>query len=171
MSLYIQIADFKGQDKIAKDKFTESDLQFYIDKFEIRILQELFGADLYTAFAIDFAIDGTKPTDVKFTTIWDAFAIDDDCGMARSEGIKEMLGLLIYWEYLRDQPIKNNIAGNQINQQANSKQALPSETNMYTNYNQSLESYWAIQWYILTNPDSYDYDEYNGQEKKYLSFI
>lgn len=171
MSLYIKIADFSGQDKIAKDKYTESDLQFYIDKLEARYLQDLLGAELYEAFKTDFVIDGTKPTNAKFTAIWDAFAIDDNCTMWRSEGIKKMLGLFIYWEYLRDQPVKNNIAGNQVNQQANSEAALPSETNMYTNYNQALESYWAIQWYIDINPDSYDYDLYNGQNKKYLSFI
>jgi len=171
MSLYIQIADFKGQSELAKDIFTTNDLQDYIDKFEVRLLQELLGCDLYTAFSTDFAIDGTKPTDPKFTEIWDAFCKDDNCTIRRSEGIKEMLSLLIYFEYLRDQPIKNNISGPQKNEQANSIQPVASETNIFTTYNEGLESYWAIQWIICDNPNAFDWTKFNGQNKEIIGIV
>lgn len=172
MSLYIQISDFKGQDDLARDKFTKNPLQEYLDKFEVRYLQDLLGCELYDEFAADFAITGTAPTDPKFTAIWNQFCLDNDCYIERSEGIKEMLGLFIYFEFLRDQKTKNNIAGPQKNEQANATSANYAETNIFTNYNQALESYWAIQWYICEeNPNQYDYDNYNGQNKALISLI
>lgn len=171
MSLYIAISDFKAQTKIAKDIFTTGDLQPYLDKFEVRYLQELLGCELYEAFATDFAILGNKPTDPKFTEIWEAFCKDDSFHIHRSEGIKEMLAMFIYFEYLRDQPAKNNIAGMQKNVQANSE-AIPSQgTNVYTLYNEALETYCAIQWIIRDNPNDYDWDMYNGQLKELISMI
>jgi hypothetical protein len=32
MGLYVNISDFQGQDKVAKDKFTKTDLDLYIDQ-------------------------------------------------------------------------------------------------------------------------------------------
>ena len=171
MSLYVQISDFQGQDKIAKDIFTTSDLQKYIDKYEVIYLQDLLGATLYTAFAVDFAITGTAPTAAKFVEIWNEIATDNACGIVRSEGIKAMLVLFIYFEYLRDQPVKNNIGGGQINQQVNSVQADFTQTNIYTNYNQAIDSFWAIQWTINDNVNNYDWTDFNGIFKRKTSAI
>ena len=171
MSLYIQESDLKGQTETAKDIFTTSDLQLYLDKFEVRYLQELLGCELYEEFAIDFAILGNTPTDPKFIAIWNMFCKDDSCHIHRSEGIVEMLSLFIYFEYLRDQPVKNNIAGPQLNDQANSTMATSTQTNMFTNYNEALESYNAIQWYICNNPDNYDYTKENMQNKELIGFV
>ena len=171
MSLYLALSDFKAQSKIAKDIFTTSDLQPYLDKFEVRYLQELLGADLYAAFKVDFAIIGTAPTDAKFIEIWDAFAMDDELHIHRSEGIKEMLVMFIYFEYLRDQFAKNNIAGMQKNEQANATHLDSQGTNVYTLYNEALETYCAIQWLIWDNPNNYDWDEYNGQIKDLISIV
>ena len=171
MSIFIQITDLKAQTQVAKDIFTVSPLQSYIDKFEVRYLQELLGCDMYEEFKTDFLIDGTKPTDPKFTAIWEAFCKDSGCNIYRSEGIKEMLSLFIYWEWLRDQQTKNNISGPQENVQANSNTAPFDATNIYTNYNESLETYRAIQWLICDNPNNYDYSNYNGQDKSPVGFI
>lgn len=171
MSVYIQISDFKAQSNVAKDKFTKNDLQDYIDKFEVIYLQDLLGAELYEAFATDFAIDGTKPTDPKFTEIWEAFAKDDSCGVIRSEGMKELLSLFIYFEYLRDQPVKNNISGPQHNVQANSEQAEWNQTNIFTNYNEGVSTYYAIQWIICTNPNGYDWNLFNGIGKEIIGIV
>jgi len=171
MSLYVQLSDFKGQDKIARDKFTEPELQEYIDKFEVRYLQDLLGCELYSDFAIDFAITGTSPTDPKFIAIWNSFCQDNDCHIVRSAGVVKMLSLFIYFEYLRDTKVKNNIGGIQNNVQANSVEAEFSTSNIYTNYNEALESYWAIQWLICENANGYDWSDYNGQVKHLISMI
>lgn len=171
MSIYVQESDLKGQSKTAKDIFTVSDVQEYLDKFEIIYLQDLLGCELYEEFANDFAILGNAPTDPKFIAIWNMFCKDDSCGIMRSEGITKMLSLFVYFEYLRDQPAKNNIGGMQLNEQANSTASTYSQTNIFTNYNEAIDSYCAIQWYICDNPNNYDYSKYNGQYKAIIGYI
>ncbi len=171
MSLYIQISDFKQQTNVAKDIFTKPELQGYIDKFEVSYLQELLGSDLYNDFATDFAITGTSPTDPKFVEIWNPFCIDDSCGIKRSEGILEMLSLFIYFEFLRDQPIKNNISGPTQNEQANSSAPQFSQTNVFNNYNEAVMTYRAIQWIICDNPNGYDWTKFNGIGKDVIGYI
>lgn len=171
MGIYIQISDFKAQSNVAKDVFTKSELQDYIDKFEIEYLQELFGASLYEAFAIDFAIDGTKPTDPKFLEVWNSFAKDESCGIVRSLGIKEMLSLFINFEYIRDQPVKNNIGGPQVNVQANSTEPSNIKTNLFTNYNEGINTFHAIQWIICDNPNNYDWSAFNGVNKSIIGIV
>jgi len=172
MGLYVSTSDFKGQDKLARDKFSTSELDIYIDKYEVRYLQDLMGCDMYEDFKTDFAILGNAPTDPKFVAIWEAFCFDDDCGIKRSEGIKSMLALFIYFEYLRDSKVKGNIGGININTQVNSTEAPFHVSNIYTNYNDALESYWAIQWYIYEyNPNAYNYENFNGQLKDLISWI
>jgi len=171
MSLYIQIADLKAQTSVAKDIYTVNPLQDYLDKFEVIYLQDLMGCDLYNAFAADFAILGNAPTDPKFVEIWEPICMDNKPGIIRTDGIKAMLALFIYCEWLRDQETKNNISGPQKNVQANSEAASMAETNFYTNYNEAIESYCNIQLTICKNPNNYDWTLYNGQTKEFNSFI
>lgn len=171
MSLFIQISDFKGETNLSKDKFTKNDLQYYIDKFEVIYLQDLLGAKLYKEFKTDFAISGTGPTAAKFIEIWNAFAMDESCGIVRSEGMLGLLSLFIYFEYLRDQPIENNIAGPQRNIQANSETPSWIDTNIYTTYNDGIKTYNAIQWLICDNPNGYDWSDYNGVRKESMGIV
>lgn len=171
MGLYISSSDFDGQDKVAQDKFTTSDLDLYIDKYEVCLLQELLGATLYSEFATDFAITGVLPTAPKFQEIWNVFAIDRDCQLVKSEGIKKMLALLINFEYIRDSKVKTNIGGVNKNQQANSNEAEFHETNIYSNYNDAIRTFKAIQWLICDNPNNYDWSAYNGQKKGLNAWI
>ena len=171
MGLYISNTDFAGQDVVAKDKFTVNELDSYIDKYEVSLLQELLGAELYTDFAVDFAITGVMPTAPKFQQIWFPFAKDDSCYLRKSEGIKKMLTLLIYFEYIRDSKVKNNIGGVNINKQVNSNEAEFHETNIYTNYNEGVDTYKAIQWIICENPNNYDWTKENMQPKRLNAWI
>ena len=171
MSIYVKLSDFSAQSNVSKDIFTKSDLQAYIDKFEVIILQDLLGAELYEAFKTDFAILGTAPTDPKFIEIWNEFSKDNNCGIVRSLGIKKMLASFINFEYVRDQPSKNNIAGNMSNIQANSEAPSPINTNLITNYNDGVSDFNAIQWLICDNPNSYDWSTYNGHYKEFLGIV
>jgi len=171
MGLYVNNTDFQGQDVVAKDKYSISDLDIYIDKYEVEFLRELLGAELYTDFAVDFAITGVMPTAPKFQEIWFPFAKDDSCNLITSDGILKMLTLLIYFEYIRDSKVKNNIGGVNINKQVNSEQAFFHETNIYTNYNDAIRTFKAIQWIICDNPNNYDWQKYNGQHKSVNAWI
>lgn len=172
MGLYVNSSQFAGQEKLAQDKFSVSDLDLYIDKYEVRYLQDLLGCKLYEDFATDFAITGVSPTAPKFQEIWNYICLDDGlCGIRRSEGIKDMLIDFIYFEYLRDSKTKVNIGGVNKNIQANSEEAPYHITNIYTNYNQAIESYDTIQWIICDNPNNYDWTDYNGQRKEKTSYL
>lgn len=171
MGLYVKNTDFQGQDTVPKDKFSVSDLDFYIDQYEVFYLRKLLGAELYDDFAVDFAITGVMPTDPKFQEIWFPFAKDDSCYLRESDGILKMLTLFIYFEYIRDSKIKNNISGPQINAQANSTEPEFHQTNIYSNYNHALHTFWAIQWIICENPNGYDWTKENMQTLKLNAWI
>jgi len=171
MSIFIKASDFTGDIEVARDQFTEEKLQKYIDKYEVCYLQDLLGAELYEDFKKDFELIGSEPTGDKFKKIWESFAIDHSGFVMKSQGIKAMLGLFIYFEFTRDQPIKNTIAGNKKNKGANSEGARFIDTNIYTNYNQGIATYKTIQWCICYNPDDYDYENFNGQCKGLISII
>lgn len=190
MSIFVKIADFKGQHKLPKDKFSKTDLQDYINKYEVLFLQNLLGCELYEAFRIDFLIDGSKPTDARFTAIWEAFCKDNkviSCNnwdwsyygydsqncprQVISQGILKMLLGFIYFKYIADLPVKANIGGIYKNDQANGTEAIYSASKVYTNYNDSIDSYCAIQWCICTNPSGFDYTDYNGIPKEKTNFV
>lgn len=165
MSLYVQITDFAGLEEVPKDKYTNPVLQTYINRFEVLYLKHLLGASLYGEFATDFAITGTSPTAQRFIDIWGAFSVDDNCLLVISDGIKAMLVKFIYFEYLRDQNTQKNIGGITKNEQANSQLATFASTSIITIYNQAVDTYTAIQWFI--NQDLTVYPLFNGILKNY----
>jgi hypothetical protein len=82
-----------------------------------------------------------------------------------------MLTLLINFEYIRDSKVKNNIGGVNKNLQANSEEAEFHETNIYTNYNEAINTYCSIQWLICENPNNYDWTKENMQPKRLNAWI
>ena len=82
-----------------------------------------------------------------------------------------MLVSFIHFEYVRDQPIMNNIAGNQANVQANSTTPSNISTNIVSNYNEGLQTYWSIQWLISRNFDSYEWDLFKGIDKDFMGVV
>lgn len=173
MALILTTSDFDtGQVKLPMDKFTKPDIQFYIDKYEKQILLNLLGCDLYADFETDWNLSPGNPTALKFQEIYKPFCKDDSfCKQHISLGIKEMLKLFVYFYYLRDLPVKNNIGGIKKNEQANSTEANFFETNIFTNYNEAISTFWAIQWIICDNPNNYDWGKYNGIHLEKISMV
>jgi len=179
MSKFVQIEDFTGQYNIPKDKFTKLEFQEYIDKYEVLYLQNLLGCEMYEDFNTDFVIP-TGPTQPKYISIWESFCKDNkiisydywdgfcySCPrQVISQGMKEMLLGFLYWEYIGDSKVKADIGGIYKNQQANGEEASFGGSKVYKNYNESISTYCSIQWCICRNPDSYDYDLYNGIKKE-----
>jgi len=189
MSIFVQKTDFVGQYAIPTDKYTKLNLQQYIDKYEVLYLQNLLGCDLYELFKADYLL-GPPPTEPRFLQIWEPFCKDvttvgyglwyngydyydyEDCPKQLiSQGMKEMLLGFIYWEFVGDMSVKVDIGGIYKNDQANGEPATFEESKLYKNYNESIDTYCAIQYYICWNPDSYDYSEYNGIKKDKAIFI
>ena len=177
MSVFVTIADFKnvGNYKIPTDKFTTEALQYYIDFFYFKYLINLLGADFYKSFLADYTDanpTANKFTEDKYKAIYNPILEDDNCEIVESEGIKIMLCKFIYYEYSRDNDVKQNIGGNHTNKQSNSDNVENQTTNLNTVYNQAIDSYNAIQYYIdCFNPEKYNYSDFNGVQKLHNSII
>lgn len=177
MSL-LQPSDFVGLVAQSKNEFTTPAIQLYIDKYEEKYLTSLLGCDMYADYVADLlptpAVATSVPQDAKFLAIFNSFCIDDTAysGCQRkSEGIKEMLKYFIFFEYARDNQFDFSITGATKNRFSNSEIAVINHTNAERNYNLGIETYHSIQWYICDNPDAYDYDNYNGENKDFISWL
>jgi len=167
--LNITPANFKnGLLCIATTVHTESDLQDYIDKYEVDYLQDLLGCELYGLFIADL-VNGVPQTQI-YIDIYNKFCIDDDCGHQRvSEGMITMLEKFIFFEYVRDQKVKNTNTGNVVSQAEASRETMFPESRLYTIYNEGIKSYCNIQWYICENLT--DYPTFEGIVKRKTSWL
>lgn len=185
MGLLIFDTDFeKGKYKISQNAFT--DIDSYIDKYEERYLQELMGIELFKLFKADVDTGTHKPVTAKYLSIYNPIAEDDQvfnadfyyfysycspCGHIRkSDGLVEMLQGFIYFEYLRDQKVKQTPSGAVVGQSENSRTTSFEESNPYSRYNEAVGSYHTIQWFIFKNKQI-DYPLFNGQRKQLASWL
>jgi hypothetical protein len=158
-----------GTIKIGYSIHQSSDLQLFIDKWEKRYLQEMLGCALYDLFVADLVAG--IPQNAIYLSIYNEFCVDENnCGrQKRSEGIIEMIEKFIYWKYTRDQKVRNTPSGNVVNENEASRETDFPATRIYTTYNEGVESYCSIQWYICDN--STDYPTYNGITKQKTSWL
>jgi len=163
MSRFVQPEDFTGKYAISQDNFTEDDLQEYLDKYEDEYLCDLLGADLFALFIADFSAGPPIVfSEARFTKIFESFKIDDDDLLVRSDGMKEMLLGLIYFEYVRDQVAQNTVSGPVKPAKSISEQADTSALEIMNRYNIGITTYQAIRWFILDEKPE-DYPEENSQ--------
>lgn len=172
MGTFITTLDFIGEKTVATDKFTEEQLDNYINSEEVSILNLLLGVELYNEFLADYNAPTEKePTSDKFKVIFKPFKFDKDCKILISDGIKDMLVGFIYYSFIRDSKNKKNIGGTNKNKQANSESLPFVETNINRVYNDAVATYKFIQYYICWNPEGYDYKKYNGQKKAFNNLV
>jgi hypothetical protein len=171
MSLFgLTYSDFgKGRFELHSGKYTQDEINAYIDTFERQYLVKLLGADLYNLFKTDCA-NGTPATEI-YVKLFEPFEYDLHCGYETiiSDGIIEMLKGLIYWQYLKDKMNQVTTAGVVKPQGENS---IPGDAmnSLYSNrYNQSVKTYEAIQRYILDNCS--EYPTFNGKRLLKLSWF
>ena len=174
MSYFVQSSDFSdGGLRIPTTQYSVKVLQAFIDTEEPRILKQLLGCALYEDFITNWVGDPTEDfADARFKVIYDPFCIDDDCGILESEGIKKMLMYFIYYKYTAETPTTPRINGfaKESNDNSESSSAMGAAT--FTKYNAGVDSYASIQRYMdELNPENYDYIEFNGQPKKYLTWF
>ena len=175
---FLAPSDFIGICNVSVNEFTEVELQLYIDRFEERYLTDLLGCDMYADFVADLmptpAVVGSVPQAAKFTQLFEAFCIDysTDSGIqCVSEGMLEMLKLFIYYEWVRDSGFDIAITGATKNKFSNAESVRITQTRAEQNYNLAVVTYQTIQWYIDDNPLSYDYDNFNGFNKDFISWL
>lgn len=168
MAKIVQVTDFVGKYKLTQNNLQTSNLQAFIDKYELKYLRELLGVSLSDLLLADITVNFQTPNTQKYIDIYNAFAYDKTdifCRQYSSNGMKEMLLGLIYFEYIKDNNTIHTMTGVVKAQNEASTQASFEETNAYSNYNEAIKSYRAIQQYITLN--SSIYPEYNGISKFY----
>lgn len=160
MGLLILATDFtSGKYTIAQGAPNAGQLDACITKYESKYLADLMGVELYTLFAA--TVSSHVPVGARYLNIFNPFQEQPyDC-IIRSEGMKEMLKGFIYWEFVRDQPVKNTMNGNVIPQLENNEHAGPDA--IYARYNEAIKTYRAIQWYCIEHDDVYP--EFKGIDK------
>lgn len=161
----IRATDFTGEYKIATDVYNSIDT--YITKYEKNILLHLLGADLYDLFIADLTAPTPQtPQTAIYTAIFNPFQLDDGGLIVISEGIKTMLIQYIYFFILRDNLNIKTPTGTVNMQNENSTAAKFTGFNLEESYNDSIDNFDAIQWFI--NDNLTDYPDYNGQHLSYI---
>lgn len=170
MGFYVNSTDFTGKFEVHQGMYDASNIDAYIQKYELRYLVELLGVDLYNAYYLDAnaQIDHV-PTDPLFKFIYDPFQYQSNMQywtILYSYGIKEMLLGFIYFEYMKDSITANTLAGSVTQKSENSEGAMLT---LYGKYNDAVKTYRAIQDYILFNSGSYP--SFRGMPKQYAYWL
>jgi len=169
MGLIVVQADFEGKTAIAQNNYT--DIDSYIAKYEEPYLIDLLGVELFKLFKA--SVTAHVPAAGIYRTIFDPIREDDtECNSVKvSEGIKQMLLGFIFFEFMKDDKFKATNSGTVAAQTELSRETGFTENDIYSRYNEALESYNTIQWYIVKKNKKVDYPLFNGQYKRLASWI
>lgn len=170
MGILIDTTDFVGQYQIASNNFTKPQLEAYITQNEKRLLDELLGCDLETAFQADLV--NKIPQTQIYIDIYNPICVDDTiCNeIIESFGMVDMLVGFIYFLFVRDQNFVNTTGGTKRIKGTNSDNpaAMAGAMNDDERQNRAIQSHKAIQRFIELNKT--DYPTFNGVEKGYSFF-
>lgn len=171
MSLFnLTYLDFgKGRFELHSGKYTQDEINDYIDNYERIYLVRLFGADLYNLFKAD--LTNGVPVNPIFVKLFEPFEHDLHCGsdVLVSNGIIEMLKGLIYWQYLKDKMNQVTTVGVVKTQGENSTPGDAMNSLYQNRYNQAVNTYEAIQRYIIDTHSNYP--TFNGKRLLKLSWF
>jgi hypothetical protein len=106
-------SDFTGEVNISKNKFTVADLQAYIDRVEEDVLKKMLGDTLYLTFKADSFGNDAGSRD-RFKELLNGLEYTNPSDSAYTidyVGLKRMLRLFVYAEYLPEQVYQNTIIG------------------------------------------------------------
>lgn len=161
--------DFVGKYALSQGIYNTPDYQYYIDKYESKYLKELLGIDLYNDFNADLILGAGVPTEPRFITIFEPLDFQWNNGNFTSEGMKQMLVGLIYFEIVRDFDNQITPIGNVSPKGENSDKVRSYNSTMWNRYNEGITSFRAIQCYILKERE--DYNLFNGKNKLYATWL
>lgn len=156
--------DFKGRFAITQHVTNIQKIQDYIDMVEPKVLNELFGVELYALF-----LQGVEDEDEIYTKLYNEFFENLHCGLIESRGIVDMLKGFVYQNYYAEDYASVSAVGNTVKDGENSTRATDIEASLYTRYNSSVKTYKAIQSYILANLETYP--TFKGIEKGLLMWF
>jgi hypothetical protein len=160
----VTISDFSGSVQLQRDNQTEAKFNLIRDEFTNEYIYKLLGVVLGNLFLADLDANGVPQT-ARFESLYDPFQEDWNNEIKQSRGIKFFVKNIIWYYYSRQNNVVITTAGNRTKKGENSD---PSLDGMYLakNFNASINTGKAIQWYISQNFATYP--EYNGQKLDYL---
>lgn len=168
MANILDIADFdSGKSEINYNSYQEVNLQAYIDRYEKEYLIELLGVTEYNAFIADL-VSGV-PQSAKYLVIYNSLAVEINSCNITTNGMKEMLKGFIYFHYVRDNMVNQTTVGSKQTESENSKNISATSAFIQSRFNDSVDDFKNIQYYIEENDG--DYTDYNGQKIGYSLHI
>ena len=152
----LQESDFASGEYCISTNRHDNDLAEYITTYEKHFLLRLLGAELYGLFIADLTAPTPQvPQTQRFIDIFDPFEIDDNSCLHISEGIKEMLKQFVYFYYNRDKAFYNSASGFVRNDNENATNLNYNAPKLVNVYNEGINNYKEIQWYICDNDETY----------------
>lgn len=162
MGVLITSANFVGKFAIPQDSF--SGLDAFINASEESYLVDLLGASLYADFKGN--LSNKIPQATNYITIYNPFFKDYGVTILKSKGMVNMLVGFIYFDYMQNIRYKATSQGIGVTQADTTQNSTYG--NLYVILNEALETYQAIQDYILyVKPEDYEAIEFNGVSKSY----
>lgn len=161
------VTDFKGDFQLPTNKLNQADLVYDINDLEESFIQDLLGSELAGLLIADLNSNNVPQT-ARFQTIYNKLRIENEsfC-IYKSEGIKFMLKAFIYFNHGRRYTRRLTMVGEKQVDSENSVNV--SSTQLIRGYNRGIETYQAIQHYILLNQDVYP--EFKGLYKAKAGLI
>lgn len=154
MAEILTISDFDlGKNSIATNTYQDSQLQWYIDKYEKHYLLMLLGVEEYDKFVADLV--ARVPVSPEWVVIFDPLTETISRQLITSRGLKEMLKGLIYFHYVRDNMVKQTTTGNVRTSSENGENISATSALIQSRFNDSVSDYKNIQLYIHTNESNY----------------
>lgn len=160
MGLIIVKDDFTGKYDLVKS--INDKIESYIDAYEESYLRELLGIDLFNLYKAN--VVNHLPVNTSYLTITNPLYVEQNGYSIVSNGIKDMLLGFIFFEYVRDNKIKQSMSGSVVNGVDNSNNDFTQEF-LFQRYNESIDIYKNIQLYIELNKPTYP--TYKGFIKGY----
>jgi hypothetical protein len=171
MGFYVNSEDFTGKFALSQGLYNTINIDYYIERFELTYLTELFGVELYNLYYANAnGQPGNIPTEARFLKVYNAFTEQSGVNlyeMLISRGLKDMLIGFIYFEAIRDQITTATPIGMQKQKNELSEGAYSP---IYERYNESVKTYQAIQKFMYYNFSS-DYPEFRGVNKYFNYWI
>lgn len=143
MASIVQIADFKGEINITQSKFSTTDIQDFIDRYEELVLKDLLGDDLY----LKFKNDGyDSPTRQRYIDLLNGVVYADSNNSDYNvdfKGMKDMLRFFVFYYYLINQPYQNTMIGTVKGVSRNAENPARDIVNSlaFSRYNKGVELY------------------------------
>ena len=165
MGTFVEVDDFRGRFAVSKNEYTENIIDEYIDYYEPIYLAMVLGVEL-SKLVIQEAANAVPRIDA----IINPFMMDVDCGIVKSDGVKNMLlGFLFFEISTKSLDANKTLGGNTQNVSDNSERLSQINAGIWKLYNIAVDTGCSIQY--LVKSDATLYPEYNGQKLEIATWL